>query len=474
MVKKTTPAKGTELGEETKRIDMNSSYLGVSRMVLMENAGREVARICEKHSKIAVFAGTGNNGGDGLAAARHLSGTGKIVRVYAIHGTRTQECERNLGIIKKLDSVELSYIRDSSEFAGINKELRDFDAVIDALIGAGARGEPREPVKSAVHAINSARAFKVSVDVPTPGVKPDLTLSLHFRKTKDAKVVPIGIPKEAETCCGPGDLITALPVREGFEHKGDHGRLLVVGGSRDYPGTPAIVSRAAARTGVDLITVACPSLVAERMCEPDLMVKTLDSEFYLSDIDVNYIAGLNYDSMVLGNGMGVTDETRSFARKLLKKTDKPVVLDADALKVVSVKDLGPNHILTPHTGEFQKLFGECPGDLLERAGLVEEKAKKTTATIVLKGPVDVISNGSSTRMNKTGNPGMTVGGTGDVLAGIIGALSTSAEKFDAACAAAFLSGLSGDLCNREMGYSFTAIDVIEKIPEAIRYSKGFE
>lgn len=459
----------------TKLLDMNSSYLGISGLVLMENAGKEIARECERFSRIAIFCGTGNNGGDGFVAARHLSSLGKKVTVYAISGNRSDEAQKNLKIIQNLDSVEIDFIRDSSNCERIKKDLEKFDLIIDALIGIGVKGELRQPIKSVVELINSVKAFKISVDVPTPKIKADLTLSFHTAKTPDAKVVSIGIPKEAEIYCGPGDLYAAIPERKGFEHKGDFGRLLVIGGSKNFIGTPTLVAKAAYKTGVDLVTVACPGYVAERMpFDPNIIINPLNSEFYLSGDDLDKILGLNFDAVVVGSGIGTKDETKSLLKKLLRKIQKPILIDADALKLIKVKYLGENHILTPHSMEFKILFGEYEEEFENKIEMVERFSKKTNAIIVLKGPVDIISDGKKTRLNKTGNVGMTVGGTGDVLAGIIGAISTRAENFQAACAGVFLSGLTGDLCYEKFDYSFTATDVIERIPEAIEFCKKFE
>lgn len=461
--------------EYTKLIDMNSSYLGVSRLILMENAGREIAKNSERFFNIAIFCGTGNNGGDGFVAARHLSALGKKVRVYAISGDRTEEAKKNLEIIQNLDSIEIEFIGDSSDCRNIKKELEKFDLIIDSLLGVGVKGELKEPVRSVVEMINSVKAFKISVDVPTSGVMADLTVSFHFSKTPNAKVVDIGIPIEAEIYCGPGDLYITIPKRKGFEHKGDFGRLLVIGGGKGFIGTPTLVARAAYRTGVDIVTVACPSYVAEKMpFDPNLIVNPLNSKFYLDRGDLEGILSLNFDAVVVGSGIGMEEETRSFLKKLLKRIEKPTVIDADALKLIKVKYLRENHIITPHAMEFKILFDEYEEEFEKRIEMAKNKAKKTKATIVLKGPVDIVSNGEKTKLNKTGNAGMTVGGTGDVLAGIVGAISTKAEKFQAACAGTFLSGLAGDLCYEKFDYFFTATDVIEKIPDAIRFCKKFE
>lgn len=459
-----------DIAQRSKAIDMNAAYLGVDTLLLMENAGGKMAERCQKYDSVAVFAGLGNNGGDGLVAARHLSGEGKRVTVYTLSGSRSCECQRNFDIIKKLDSIEIKYVRDSTDCMVL--DLSGYDAIIDALLGVGVRGEVREPIKSMVDAMNKADAYKIAVDCPTPGLKADLVLSFHFKKTEDAEVALIGIPKEAEYFCGPGDVYLAVPKRAGGEHKGDFGRVLIVGGSRDYSGTPALVGLAALRTGADLVTVCCPSYAAEKMrCYPDLMIHPLGSESHLQESDVEGILSMSFDSVVLGNGLGLSEESRDAVKRLLKEIEKPVVVDADALKLMKPKHIKKTFILTPHSKEFEILFGEAP---IDRVAAAEKQAREHGCVILLKGPVDVVSDGKRTKLNHTGNPGMTVGGTGDVLAGIVGALSAKADIFTAACAGAFLSGLAGDLVLKDRGYSITASDCIEKIPDAKRFCEAFE
>ena len=461
--------------EISKAVDMNSSYLGIESLVLMENAGKEIAKNSEKFNSIAVFSGLGNNGGDGLVAARHLSSIGKRVMVYTLAGKRSKECQKNFDVIERLDSIEIEIIRDPRDCEKIRKDLEKFDLIIDSLLGVGVKGELREPIKSIVEVINSSRAYKIAVDCPTPGINADLTLSFHLAKTADARVVNIGIPKEAEIYCGPGDVYLAMPRRVGNEHKGDFGRLLIVGGSKEFTGTPALVGRAALRTGVDLVIVCSPVYVSRRMqFDPDLIVSPLKSEFYLEMDDVKKILKLNFDSIVIGNGLGTEDETRYALKKLLRKIDKPVILDADALKLIKPKHVKKNFILTPHAREFEILFGKYDENFDERVRMVEKFAKKKKSVILLKGPTDVISNGGETRLNRTGNVGMTVGGTGDMLAGIVGALSCKTDGFTAACAGAFLSGLAGDIALEKFGHSLTATDCIERIPEAIKFCRDFE
>ncbi len=442
----------------------------------MENAGKEISVRSSDYNSIALFCGTGNNGGDGLVAARHLANLGKRVKVYSLKGERSEENKVNFEILSKLDSVELSYITDSSQTKELSIELREFDCIIDSLIGTGISGELREPVKSIVEACNSAKAFRIAVDLPTKGFKSDIILSFHLSKAEGAEVVDIGIPKEAELYAGPGDVFLSVPKRKGDEHKGAFGRVLVVGGCKEYIGTPLLVARAALRAGADLSFIASPSYVLDKITvDPNLIYIELDSDYYLSKEDVNIILDRSFDSLVIGNGLGTEEESRRALKKLLKGIDTPVVLDADALKLIKERDLRRNSekdiVVTPHRSEFELLYGEKP----DNSDIVKECAARSKSTVLLKSEVDIVSDGVRLKLNRSGNAGMTVGGTGDVLAGILGALvcNKKIDSFTSASAAAFISGLSGDLCMQEKEYSYIATDVLEKIPEALIYCKKF-
>ena len=184
---------------------------------------------------------------------------------------------------------------------------------------------------------------------------------------------------------------------------------------------------------------------------------------------LNYLIK-KFDAISIGSGLGTEKETQEFVRKLVGKIKKPCVIDADAIKVLKNKRLGGNFVLTPHAYEFYHISGERPKyDILSRAKLVKRFAKKIGATILLKGAVDIISDGKQTAMNKTGNPCMTTGGTGDVLAGVCGGLLTQKiPPFKAACASAYMTGKAGDLAAKGKGPSLLATDIIEKIPEVIK------
>jgi len=475
--------------EQLTRIsDINAAYLGIDTIQLMENAGNAIAREIAKRNfnKIAFFCGAGNNGGDGLVAARHLAGQGKKVKIYILIGALTREAGHNFNIIKNCGfSIEYEFIRDSADCGKIKNELIDnnFDCVVDSLVGVGITGDLREPIKSLVELINNFPGFKVSVDIPTGGkVKSDLVVSFHVKKCEGAVVADIGIPPEGEFLCGPGDVYLAFPKRKGTGHKGDFGRLLVIGGSKDYTGAPVLADFAARRTGVDLIFLNCPRYVADRQSDANLIINSLDSEFYINPCDIPGILNkfTDFDAAVLGNGIGTKNETGEAVLKLIEKIKVPLVVDADALKLISPHELksagNSNIILTPHSREFEILFNEKISGLSgsDKIKVVEKCANDSGTTIVLKGKTDIISNGTQTKLNTTGNPGMTVGGTGDVLAGIIGGIAAqNKELFISACSGTFLCGLAGDMAYEKLDYGFTATDVINHIPAAVKFCKKF-
>jgi len=200
-------------------------------------------------------------------------------------------------------------------------------------------------------------------------------------------------------------------------------------------------------------------------------VTPLESRDCLAPSDVDEILSHKFDALVVGNGLGRHDDSKQALKELLVKAGAHVVLDADGVSLCEPEWLSKDMVVTPHAAEFARLFRQEPVD---RVGAVEKWAEKTGATLVLKGDPDVISNGETTRLNKTGNPAMTVGGTGDALAGAIaGLLAQSGDLLESACAGCFLTGLAGDLAFERLGVSMTATDVIEELPEAIKFCGKF-
>jgi NAD(P)H-hydrate epimerase len=290
-------------------------------------------------------------------------------------------------------------------------------------------------------------------------------------------VKDIGLPTEFERLAGPGDVLLVTKSRPSESHKGDFGRLLVIGGSETYSGAPTLVAMAAMRTGVDLAYVAAPMETAYAISSmsPDLITIKLDGK-HLNPGNVpalkTHIETVN--AVVMGPGLGMHKETREAVKAIIKVVEdagKPLLLDADGLKAFAEfkRKLKVPLVLTPHSGEYAILTGIKPSEnLKEKVAEVQTTASKLSATLLLKGAVDVISDQKRVKLNYTGNPGMTVGGTGDVLSGIVGAfLAQQVDPFEAAVAGAFVNGAAGDFVFEEKGYHMVATDLIDWIPKVL-------
>jgi NAD(P)H-hydrate epimerase len=368
---------------------------------------------------------------------------------------------------------------------------------VDALLGTGAKGSLRQPILRGVEAFNRLKCRKVAVDLPTgvnsdtgeimgEAVKADLTVTFHAKKIGLAKVedlcgeivvADIGIPPEAELYAGPGDVELVTRPRPPESHKGQFGRLLIIGGSETYVGAPALVGLAALRAGVDLAFVAAPEKTALAIAthSPDLITIRLPGDYLKSEAVKLLEDQIDRASAVaIGPGLGLRSETVSAVKELvqvLSRSKKPSLLDADALKAIGpVHDpLGFPAVVTPHAGEFAALSGSMPSkDLHSRMEEVRSLAMKIGGTVLLKGHVDVISDGSRIKLNWTGNPGMTVGGTGDVLSGIVACfLAQGSDGFEASVAGAFINGAAGDLALSKYGFHLIPTDLIDLIPQVM-------
>ncbi|MEM2874882.1 MAG: NAD(P)H-hydrate dehydratase [Candidatus Hadarchaeales archaeon] len=268
-----------------------------------------------------------------------------------------------------------------------------------------------------------------------------------------------------------------LPERRPDAHKGDHGRVVVVGGSVRYVGAPALAALAALRTGSDLAIVAAPEKTAWAInaLSPDLITVKLPCEnLEPGSVDEILEEAARSNAMVVGPGLGNDKKTLEAVGLLLQDIRRsyprlPLVIDADALRTFPPEiSRGMPWVLTPHAGELAEMTGHAPPSVLdERIKSAEMASRKFGCVVLLKGRIDVISSPDGGRMlNRTGNPGMTVGGTGDVLSGIVGSLlGQGVGPFEAAWAGALICGRAGDLCMREKGYEFIASDLLDKIPE---------
>ncbi|MEM1598311.1 MAG: NAD(P)H-hydrate dehydratase [Pyrobaculum sp.] len=480
--------------------DRNAEWLGVPRLVLMENAGAAVARnVISRYPdarSILVVCGTGDNGGDGYVAARHLHAAGRRVRVVGLGEPREELARVNYEAARRLWGLELRIAQSPLELLALQDWFLEADVVVDAVLGTGIRGALREPHSTAIELMNTSPAPKVAVDVPS-GLDPDTgevrdkavraAVTVTFHKPKkgllaphakryvgDLVVEPIGIPPEAEVVVGPGDFAYLNFARRPDAKKGDHGRVLVIGGSLEYSGAPVYVALAALRGGVDLAVIAAPepAAYAAKAQSPDVIAIPLEGP-RLSLRHVERLAQLaeRFDVVAMGPGLGVEGETPDAVRELFRRLagKKPMVVDADAVKALAGEKAQGVVVFTPHAGEFKALTGEePPAALKERAEAVKRWAGRIGGVILLKGRYDVASDGARVKINATGTPAMTVGGTGDVLTGLTAAfLTKTRDPLEAAAVAAFVNGLAGELAASEM-YHITASDLLQKIPQVIR------
>jgi len=521
---------------EVAEWDLNAKWFGVSPLVLMETAGAWVARVVReqrpKSRRIAVFAGSGGNGGDGLAAARHLSAW-TDVDVYLCappDRLRPQDVRVNWELVRNSPFIRTHVCPRAEDARGIARRLdaeEAYDVVIDALLGVGSQGAPLEPVRTAIEVIRAQRqrgAFVVSVDLPSgypEALRVEADLAVTFAWDKDAYekdpfprvVVPIGYPLDVAFHAGPAD-VQALVARP-WTRKGERGHVFVLGGSARYPGAPLLAARAA-HLLTDLVTVSIFAEAPNFAVPHELIPLRLPGKRFTRD----HLSALEEvlrraHAVVVGPGLGRHPETICALRRLwplLAERGIPAVVDADALlawsrprspgETSSKTHLRPfPAVLTPHAGEFRRLAAllglppqkdkaqsegaPSPLSLVAEACTVLELAQRARAVVLRKGSVDVVAASDRWAYNTTGDPGMTTAGTGDVLAGLVGGflargtaqgLLPSGEDlaFRAAKAAAFVNGLAGEIAADERGGPwYTAEDVLRSLPAALRRAAEF-
>ncbi len=439
---------------QAKIYDDNASYYGYPLEKLMENAGKAVAEVLleryGENKRIAFICGPGNNGGDGLVAARRLQSKAWVV-VFMIPAANQVKSELTKKNWDRYQGEKYENIH-SQDIKG------KFDIIVECLFGTGIKGELKEPYRSIVLRLNSLQGKKVSIDLPTQGYKEDIIISLMTQKHPEAIVVDIGYPQWLKKKIGVGE-VKALYKPGSTSHKGENGKVLVVGGSETYHGALLLSSKVAGKV-VDLVYA---SSVPENN---RLIHKMKFSLFEFIAIPRNQVKETikDMDSVLIGPGMGASLENKDFIHKILKANkSKKIILDADALKVIDPKFLNKNCLVTPHKREFKKLFKVKPS-----SANLKKMSKKYGCVIVLKGKPDYVVYGEEVKVNENGNAGMTKGGTGDVLAGLITALAARNDLFLAARAGVFINGLAADRLFSKSSYYYSAGDLVEEIPVTIK------
>uniref|UniRef100_A0A7J3ZIT1 Bifunctional NAD(P)H-hydrate repair enzyme n=1 Tax=Fervidicoccus fontis TaxID=683846 RepID=A0A7J3ZIT1_9CREN len=487
-----------------RAIEENARHLGLPLAHLMESAGKcvadfihEIAKTANAPPKVAVVAGRGGNAGDGFVTARYLSSYGYEVVVLALYSASEivhPDARTNFELLKTTNA-RVVFVREERDFDALNES----SVVVDAILGTGVKPPIKHPVRGAIEAINSSKALKIAIDVPSGidpdrgflgdvAVKADYTVAMHYRKkcyesapewTGRIVLCNIGIPVEAEEYVGPGHVRHLIKQKDRNAKKGDGGRVTVIGGSVDFVGAPVLAALAALRGGADLVYVVVPESIRSIVASfsPDLIVVPLGRDY----LDARQLSKLERlasisDSIVLGPGMSLKSETVEFVDEFVKYwseggSSPPLIVDADALKAAAQRklDFKGNAVLTPHRGEF-KILAESYG--LASAEITQDIVRKlsaaTRSVVLLKGPVDIVCTESACMKNKTGTPAMSTGGTGDVLSGLVASLVKRTDSlFEAAFLAAYINGRAGEIASSCMGDGMTASDMLKFIPRLI-------
>jgi NAD(P)H-hydrate epimerase len=477
---------------------------GVPSLDLMERAGIGLARIVADRARpgpVRVVVGKGNNGGDGLVVARLLREEGREVDVLATGDPSELQGDARTNLERLPGAAPEPF--DTSRLEGSG-------AIVDAMLGTGFEGEPREPIKSAIDAINAARDIPViACDVPSgvnattgevegEAIEADTTGTFHGSKiglhvapgtfkSGAIEIVEIGVPRGAPQPARAGlisrRVLELVPHRARDGSKFKSGVVVIAGGSRGLTGAPTMVALAAQRTGAGYVQVAVPAS-AEQALELRLleaMTKGMpeNDEGMHTEAGAAQVAEMaeRAGAIVLGPGLGKGEGPQAFARRLAQTSDKPLLIDADGLNALAgaLEEIAARKtptILTPHAAELGRLLG-VDSEEIERRRLhhAREAADRTQAVVLLKGDDTIVAQPGEqpTAISPGATPALATAGTGDVLSGVIGALlSKGLGPFEAAAAGVLAHGRAGIHAARHVGGAdhVVAGDVIDAIPAA--------
>ncbi len=501
--------------EEMRAIDRaTSERFGVPSLTLMEDAGAAVAEhVLAQHreaQKIVVFCGKGNNGGDGFVVARRLHQAGKMVQVVLL--ADPAELRGDAAVMYgKLPAAPI-VVQSSEEFKSDRVQVMlPADLYVDAILGTGFKPPVSGLYADAIAILNAAQGAVVAVDIPSgadadamsrqQGIIVRADSIVTFTAPRPAHVfssltegmtcvTEIGSPEEAIISSLQLNVITAQDIapliapRQADSNKGNYGHVLVVGGARGKAGSVAMAGMSALRAGAGLATVATAKSALSTVAgfHPEVMTEALPEtrDGSISASAVHRLNTLAKGKSVLAIGPGISrvPETAELVRELVANASIPVVLDADGLNAFEgqVDDLngkGRVLVITPHPGEMARLVGCSIAEVQkDRLGVARRFAGSRELIVVLKGHRTlVVQSDGEAWVNTTGNPGMSTGGTGDVLTGMVAAMIAQNPKdvLLAVCAAVHLHGLAGDVMRESVGeYSMVATDLLRGLPEAFR------
>ncbi len=510
------------MSKEMHNIDLRcAEEYGISELVLMENAGCATAEVAASllqqsgSKKVLVVASTGNNGGDGFVAARHLANAGYSVTVF-VSGDKAHlknSAQINYDILHAM-KLRVFDIKSEGDWNRFKVYLRFTDLVVDALMGTGFMAPLRDDLQQIIKAINQSGKKTLSIDVPSGveadtgrtelGIKADTTVTFSLPKpglylypgcehAGRVVVKNIGIPRallanERLKC----ELIDEALVQNNLlprpitTYKGSCGRILAIAGSTGYLGAAELCSKAALRAGAGIVTLAVPediyALLAPKLTEIMVRPLPLEDDGTLGTKAIEYLLPReeSYDVILIGPGLGRGEAVMNFVRDLAQKTKKPLLIDADAIYAFAkhgaeLKKLAQVPILTPHLGELSALLGTKVKDLkADLWNLVRQAAQEFNAIIVAKSERTIVAYpDGKLHLTSVGNAGMATAGSGDVLAGTICGVRMECSKPEiAASVGVYLHGKAGDIAAQKGMAGLIAGDLVESLPAARQFIEG--
>jgi hydroxyethylthiazole kinase-like uncharacterized protein yjeF len=493
---------------QMRNIDRRATErFGVPSIVLMENAAIAVVDAIFEHfpscDRVALVCGTGQNGGDGFAVARHLENRG-IVPAIVIVGDRGSihgDAQTNLLVCERL-GVPIYDVRTEGDIETALAHVADADLVVDALFGTGLNRAPAGVHAEIIRAIAELRIPVLAVDLPSganasspepfePCLQAEVTVTFAAPKIchvfepaalhcGEVIVADISIPEIALedelvqlALITPRDIQPHIAPRLASTHKGTYGHVAIIAGSPGRSGAAVLCARGAIRSGAGLVTVMTDETTAKLV-----HVGSIESMTWSGGTLEEFLG--NKSAVLIGPGLRDDEEAYEETRAIVNAVELPVIVDASALNAFAGRagELNPRglpRVITPHPGELARLLStDTEAIARDRIGVAREAAKRTNCVVVLKGYQSLVAEPDGhVWVNPTGNPGMASGGMGDVLAGMIAALlARDTDPLDAACTAVYLHGLAGDLLRDEMGdIGLAAIDLAERIPMAIQRTR---
>ena len=505
------------LSDEMRNIDkVTAEVYGLPELLLMESAGHRTAQAMAsllqgvRDKTICVLAGSGNNGGDALAAARYLHNMGAKVKVFIT--CEEAHLKPAAGRMEKTAAqmgLEIHKLEEDRDWNRLHLALKFTDAILDGLLGTGFKGELKKKILRLIEEVNEAGKKVLSIDIPSGveadtgrissvAVAADMTLTLGLPKvghllspgtemTGELIVDDIGIPQKLlqsdkiqQTLLDDSLAVSLLPLRGHAVHKGDCGKILVIAGSLGMTGAAALAATSALRAGAGVVTLAVPEslqpLLAAQLME--VMVQPVPEKtagIFGGEGALKSLLALadKHDAVLIGPGLGRAMETQELVRMFVSRVNKPLIMDADAIyayrsQIDDLSKLPQVPVLTPHLGEMAGLLGVSVDDLrTSLLPIVREAAAEYQCILVVKSECTMVVYPDGMAFFTTkGNSGMATAGSGDVLAGTIAGLTMQTESGLAPLVGVYLHGLAGDIAYAEKGEALIAGDIREKLAGA--------